>query len=75
MSKPLVLPAMMVFDAAVRPIGRVAEPSDLRRLGHETDVPRQTAVANHDQGSIALFGGGGVTGGCSWTQVVSRLFP
>ena len=75
MSKPLVLPSMMVFDAALWPFGRGAEPSDLRQLGHETNVPRQTAVANHDQGSISLFGGGGVTGGCSWTQVVIRLFP
>src|SRR5262245_2051566 len=75
MSKPLVLPAMLVFYAAVWLFGRGAEPFDVRQLGHETDVPRQTAVANHDSASISLFGGGGVTGGCSWTQVVIRLFP
>jgi hypothetical protein len=51
MFKPLVLTAMMVFDAASRPTSREgAEPSDLRRLGHNAYVPRRAAVVNHDPG-------------------------
>jgi hypothetical protein len=50
MSKPPVLPATIVLDAALRPIGRRAKPSDLRRLGHDADALEQTAIANRDPG-------------------------
>jgi hypothetical protein len=35
MFKPLLLTTMMVFDAASRPTWEGAEPSALRRLGHD----------------------------------------
>jgi hypothetical protein len=50
MSKPLVLPATVVFDAASRPTGLRAEPFELRPFGHDAHAPSRAAVANHVQG-------------------------
>jgi hypothetical protein len=77
MANLLVQPAMVVFDAALRPTALGAEPSELRQLDHEAHAPSQAAVANHDS-EPSIFGISADSASCGaifYSEVKIMVFP